>query len=340
MSKGNLFLGFGRGKVGDIVFSHTNGEQITRARNRKPKNPQTVLQLLQRVVIKTTAAAYSAFREITDHSFQGAETGTPNQSRFTQANVRKFRELMADIINSGDPEIIMTSDYTNFNPKDLMSPLINAYIISEGTIPSIAARAHAVNGNPFFTLDGITTTAEGGIPTYADVVQGLGLQKGDQLTFCAILHNDTSGPRVLNEVITGFEFARVILEPDSADMSTPFLSAATGGIINSPNERNEGDLTFDWVSASGDTQGLNMKSLNNYTLAKGLANSIVGVCVIVSRLVGSSWQRSQESFQLYSNYDDQGAAWDYNTRLIGDAIYSYMSGTDSTLYLNQAETGF
>lgn len=338
MSKGNLFLGYGRGKVGDVVFSHVNGEQVARARNRKPKNPQTVLQLLQRVVIKTTAAAYSAFREITDHSFQGSATGTPNQSRFTQANVRHFREQMADIINQGDPEIIMTSDYANFNPKDLMGPLVNAYVISEGTIPSIAWRGHAVSGNPYWTIDGITAAGEGGIPTYAEVVKALGLQQGDQLTFCAILHDDRS--TAMTELITGFEFARIILEPDSADMSTPFLSAATGGVINSPNERNEGAVTFDFVSASGDTQGLNVKTLNGYQVAKGLATSIVGVCVIVSREVGGVWQRSSESFYCFENYDQGGAAWDWRNRFIGDAIYSYMTGTDSTLYLNQAETGF
>lgn len=338
MSKGNLFLGYGRGKVGDVVFSHVNGEQVARARNRKPKNPQTVLQLLQRVVIKTTAAAYSAFREITDHSFQGSATGTPNQSRFTQANVRYFREQMADIINQGDPEIIMTSDYANFNPKDLMGPLVNPYVISEGTIPSIAWRGHAVSGNPYWTIDGITAAGEGGIPTYAEVVKALGLQQGDQLTFCAILHDDRSTS--MTELITGFEFARIILEPYSADMSTPFLSAATGGVINSPNERNEGAVTFDFVSASGDTQGLNVKTLNGYQVAKGLANSIVGVCVIVSREVGGVWQRSSESFYCFENYDQGGAAWDWRNRFIGDAIYSYMAGTDSTLYLNQAETGF
>lgn len=338
MSKGNLFLGFGRGKVGDVVFSHVNGEQVTRARNRKPKNPQTVLQLLQRVTVKTTAAAYSAFREITDHSFQGSATGTPNQSRFTQANVRRFREMMSDIINMGDPEIIMTSDYANFNPKDLMGPLVNPYVISEGTLPSINWRGHAVGGNPFWTIDGITAAGEGGIPTYAEVVSALGLKQGDQLTFVAIIHDDRS--TAMGEIITGFEFARIILEPDSADMSTPFLSAATSGIVNNPNERNEGTVTFDFVAAEGDTRGLNVKTLNGFQVAKGLAASIVGVAVIVSREVGGVWQRSSESFYCYENFNQGGAEWDWKTRFIGDAIYSYLPGTDSSLYLNQAETGF
>ena len=35
MSKGNLFLGFGRGKVGDVVFSRLNGEQVDFCRRQR-----------------------------------------------------------------------------------------------------------------------------------------------------------------------------------------------------------------------------------------------------------------------------------------------------------------
>ena len=48
MSKGNVLLGYARGKVGDVVFSRRNGEQITSARNRNPRNPRTPRQMFQR----------------------------------------------------------------------------------------------------------------------------------------------------------------------------------------------------------------------------------------------------------------------------------------------------
>lgn len=46
--KGNMFLGYARGSVGDVVFSRVGGQQTARARNRRPANPRTQSQMLQR----------------------------------------------------------------------------------------------------------------------------------------------------------------------------------------------------------------------------------------------------------------------------------------------------
>ena len=46
--KGNMFLGYARGSVGDVVFSRSNGQQQGRARNRRPNNPRTSRQMRQR----------------------------------------------------------------------------------------------------------------------------------------------------------------------------------------------------------------------------------------------------------------------------------------------------
>lgn len=53
MSKGNMLLGYARGKVGSMVFSRANGEQITRAYNGTPMNNRTVPQMLQRTTFIT-----------------------------------------------------------------------------------------------------------------------------------------------------------------------------------------------------------------------------------------------------------------------------------------------
>lgn len=337
MSKGNMFLGHARGKVGDVVFSRQDGEQVTRTRNRHPKNPQTPLQLLQRVILKTTGAAYSAFREICDHSFQGLGTGTPNQSRFMQRNVELFRNQLAEVINSGDTETILSDGSTNFNARNVMLPLVNPYLISEGTLPSIGYNLHAELGSPTFDIQQIAVASESHIPSYKEFVDGLNLQAGDQLTFIAILHDDTDDPNTMTAAITGFEYARIILDAASGDNTTPFLSAATNGAVNSPNEKNEGSVIFDAVN-SGNLTTLRIKSINGYPIAKGTNNAVIGVAIIVSRNVGGVWQRSTEKIQLFNM--EGGHEWDFKDQMLGDAIYSYMKGTDSSLYLNQAETGF
>ena len=48
MAKGNMLQGMARGSVGDIVFSHSKGQQVARVRNRKPANPKSGLQMKQR----------------------------------------------------------------------------------------------------------------------------------------------------------------------------------------------------------------------------------------------------------------------------------------------------
>lgn len=48
MAKGNMLQGMARGAVGDIVFSHSKGQQVARVRNRKPANPKSNPQMRQR----------------------------------------------------------------------------------------------------------------------------------------------------------------------------------------------------------------------------------------------------------------------------------------------------
>lgn len=58
MAKGNLLLGYGRGKVGSLVFSRRKGEQIVRARNTAPANPRTNAQLTQRMKMYAPVKLY------------------------------------------------------------------------------------------------------------------------------------------------------------------------------------------------------------------------------------------------------------------------------------------
>ena len=99
MSKGNMFQGMARGKVGDVVFSRLDGQQITRVRNRNPRNPRTNAQLYQRAVMATIMQAYSAGKAIFDHSFQGKSVGSGCQREFMSRNANILRSLLAADIN-------------------------------------------------------------------------------------------------------------------------------------------------------------------------------------------------------------------------------------------------
>ena len=130
MAKGNMFQGMARGKVGDVVFSRANGEQISRVRNRHPKNPRTNSQLYQRAIMATIVQAYAAGKAIFDHSFQGYSVGAQNQREFIKRNAKLLRETIAADIN--------TPIATNEQKGRVVAPGVSVpvpftYVISAGT---------------------------------------------------------------------------------------------------------------------------------------------------------------------------------------------------------------
>lgn len=332
MSKGNLFLGFGRGSVGDVVFSRQNGEQVARARNRAPRNPKTVPQLFQRVLIKTTAQAYSFFQDICNHAFQGYAEGTASQSRFMKANLALLRQRFALEIAAGDWEEIADSGETNFAARNSVGCEFNSYIISEGTLPTLNVQFNNESAVGFLFWNQRSVGSWSSQPTYQNVVDFLGLQRGDQLTFLFASMDDTKDTGTFN----GFDYARVILEPDSGDMSAPFTNE-TGAVLN-PNPSNRGDVRLRTIRPGTPPEPQLVAQPVGMDLDPAKARSVAACAVIVSRLVGGVWSRSSQSLVLRPNVTtiDGSLSADHAVDFMGDAIVSYMADESSALYLNQA----
>lgn len=103
MAKGNLFLGFARGSVGDVTFYRSEGEQISRSRNRHPYNPRSARQAIQRAVNSSVSRIYAAGQVLFDHSFQGFKAGKENQRQFMKINNRLLRQMvLSDLANNTD----------------------------------------------------------------------------------------------------------------------------------------------------------------------------------------------------------------------------------------------
>lgn len=306
-----MLLGQARGKVGDLVFSRANGQQITRSRATVVSNPQTEKQMIQRIILNTVAQAYSRMAEICDHSFEGVPVGQRSMSRFLTLNMNALRTKVANYINQ---EGTMEGVYA-FAPKGTNIFTPNHYIISSGQLPEVQVAAiSATDGATIL----IAKAAD--IPTYAEVIASLGLQRGDQLTFI--------GQELYTDGRAAFKFARVILDPRNADgtqaeLSTPFLA---DGVVNLPSPRNEGsDVKFTAVAGG---------------IAFDLGeNSQFGAGVIVSRQKSDgSWLRSNCTITLTADlpyalvgaYDLQGAL-----------EYAMGGGIDleSERYLNNAVRG-
>ena len=268
-------------------------------------------------------------QDIVNHSFQGEDGVTNNQAAFNRANVKLFRTQLATEINSGDPEVILTSSATNFTPKDAQGAAINPYIVSQGKLPKIeCAWDEPTEAGEFESFPQIVATKEHGVTTYAQLINYLGLQQGDQLTAIALTCDDTEDGST--SLFNGFSYGRFILDPDDGDL-THTLADTTHW-----NAKNENILFQPFV---GDGGVYLIPADQQYNFGKGWAKSVVGFAIIASRWSGNAWARSDA--QLLLKPWTVGAQWhlsqDHGEMLLSDAILSYMSDTSSLLYLNQAE---
>lgn len=127
-----MFQGMARGKVGDVVFSRNNGEQISRVRNRHPKNPRTNKQMYQRAVMATIMQAYAAGQEIFNHSFQGKAVGAENQRAFLSKNAKLLRGQIAAELEAGTAALNCNAAVV---APGAITPVPNEYMISEGAYP-------------------------------------------------------------------------------------------------------------------------------------------------------------------------------------------------------------
>lgn len=177
MATGNMFQGQARGKVGDVVFAVRDGKQVSRVRNRRPKNPKTNKQMLQRAVMATVLQAYSAGRAIFDHSFQGKSVGEKNQSAFLSKNAKLLRSNLATEIEAGTTPLNCNVAVV---APGAINPVPNEYMISEGTYPQsfFTWQPSAANYKTPEALEG---------ETVAEYAQRNGLVAGDIYTIVVMV---------------------------------------------------------------------------------------------------------------------------------------------------------
>lgn len=259
-----MLLGHARGKVGSLVFSRANGQQIVRARAEVVKNPQTDAQVIQRIFLNTIAQAYSRMSAIVDHSFEGVKKGQDSMSYFMKKNLEAIR---AKVANAGD----LNTQQVYVTPIGEGYLATNDYIVAKGSLPVV---------NPALVQDsGIELLVSTG--TYKDLIDIYHLQRGDQMTFCLIQLNEVGA--------TSFVYGRLILDPRNEDGSEAAMTTAliANGAINKPNPKTE-------------LQGLNL-SVAGQTFRIGAPDSTIGGCVIVSRKNDDgTWLRSNSSMMLVS----------------------------------------
>ena len=230
MAKGNMLQGMARGKVGDVVFSRLNGQQISRVRNRQPYNPRTNAQLIQRAIMATVMLSYSAGKEIFNHSFQGKAVGSGCQREFMKLNAKYLRSIIADDLNNN---VALADQKGRVVAPGSLSPVACPLIISDGTYENNIITWNDTNKS-FWGISPLENE------TCAAYCQRVGLKAGDIFTFVGINFEQVSAPASLevalkNALPATFYFARIELKDNAFSDNTAMdgmlaMPTATAGV--------------------------------------------------------------------------------------------------------------
>ena len=234
MAQSKGFFGIRSGSTKNFTFSELNGKQITKERVYRVKNPRTMGQMRQRMLMTTIGAAYSYLKVIADHSFEGKTVGQQCMAEFMRLNLNKFRDA-----SKNDKA---TYAFNSYKDK-LINPM--RYILSKGSLPEMP---FVVN-----TLNQIELSYNvGELKTAKDVYDAMGIQEGDLVTFVWVVGNSSLVKNVFQYTPNRLNIVR--------------LWANKTGAIATPHDAftfdaNHSDLDIN-VNKSGDTLKLTTTEAN------------------------------------------------------------------------------
>lgn len=268
MATGNWLLGGVKGKVGDLILSKNNGTQITRARNRYPKNPKTTKQAMQRMSFAALSTFYTAFEdEVLNHSWQGVKYGGDSHNHFYKLAL--------------SPDV-----KTPAVPKGSMKYIPSNYPMSRGTLRSLKY-SHAIEDFREYGGNGISidtglnlgsslVSTDTTLEDFIDIISDKNPYYADkQLTFIIVTLNNGN---FINSV------SRIVLDKNA--YTDDDLSKYFATFLN------------DWaIQTSGNDLVINPFKIKN-SQTDGIIHNIVAYSIIVSHWDGKKWCRSNENMVI------------------------------------------
>lgn len=224
MAKSKGFFGLRSGSTKNFTFSELNGAQITKERVYKVKNPRTIAQMRQRMLMTTVGAAYSYLKVIADHSFEGKTVGQQCMAEFMRLNLNKFR--------AGAKDDNAAYAFNSYKDK-LINPM--RYILSAGSLPELPFVVNKAN-----QIELQYNVKE--IATAQDVYDAMGIKQDDLITFVWVVGNSSLTKGIFGYTPTRLNIVR--------------LHADKVGTISKPHDAftfdaNHGDLDINVTSQGG-----------------------------------------------------------------------------------------
>lgn len=344
MGRGNFLAGKGRGSIADTTYYQFNGKQVARFKQTKIKNPRSVTQRIQRVLIKTTTSAYSVLQSVCSGSLEGYTAGAKCYSEWLSKNYRVVRALV-DVgsvdSNSWQDTVYVNRKIDNF----LLEP--NRWLVSSGSLNS-ADFGYSIHA-PLPVLDeleseecawfvneeSVVDNTLGGV-RYGAFCDALNIPIGSQLSVLLLYYDpslfDAGVDRVPQLLLSK---GRLVLWPGTVELGNVEGARETAfiGGFDRPQYHNQG--FYEGVCDNANPQNMNMRLFfyNDSSAKKvkiGLSTvlplgvKVVGGCVIVSYFdsQSKSWKYSTEVL----SYPDSNALSPWSGETLGAAVSSFTGG--------------
>lgn len=296
MAKVGFWLRGARGKFAGAVLAKGADGQTIQRELVKPTNPKTAGQMAQRAIFATVASAYSQMKVICDHSFEGVQYGAKTQQEFFKEALKLMRTRAA-------------ADEGNFLIPNVSALMANPYVISKGSLTSPKNIAFESSSDVIaITNMSNPTIAEHLVVTAKSWCDALGINKGDQITFVAIVR-DADQP-VLGQYAgreyrrNKFVYARITVKADANDNDIVYDNA----------ESKWGDAV---IIEGFNANNITKDDLTNDEFDFRISGETLAFACIRSQKVGNTWLRSHETLtladdQLIYNFNDMLPAWTEN----------------------------
>lgn len=204
MARSNMFLGLASGKIGDVVYARSRGQQIARVRV-VPNNPRTARQQSQRVRIAGVAALYRAARAILKDSFTIRHGFESSYNAFARNAIALSPFFTKQMVNN-----CLALPIPAQASRGTLIPL---------SVDVSSASSGSVERMPSFGLDEDATIGDW---STAFIAANPTYNNGDKITFVAVLFKENEEVPLANAYNATSFVAEIVL--DTTSLQT--LSAA------------------------------------------------------------------------------------------------------------------
>lgn len=270
------------GKVGNVVFRKNGKQNVVAQRPSSVKNPRSDMQQRQRAYIKTVASAYSVFKPICDHSFEGVTYGGQSMNFFNKENYR---------IVASDVKAVLK------NSSNVVVPC--HFLMAKGSIRwnnNFGEGGQIANIGKYLTDNKITDIST---LKYYQLLEALGIKRGDQLTIINVSQTSQAffaGGNSIEQRACEMYYTRYIFDASEvADNSTKALTAVEGGFKLSSSILGE-ESELDWRAV------LNISSTGVVKVVDVNGEAPYMCTAIISRKNAGKWLRSTATMNVKDTF--------------------------------------